>query len=129
MDDKSLYGEEFYHIGFGKAVNKGLLSDYKVLILTVNDNDMTIAAQDMVDNAQSKMITRSPNCTLLLANSSRRRIFSNCERAISDSLLLRVFSSAMSFATCFSRIKLIHLSEAYHFFAVGLNRNDFSVRF
>ena len=36
MDDKNIYGEEFYHIGFGDAVEKNLLSDYKVLILTVN---------------------------------------------------------------------------------------------
>ncbi|MDR3218415.1 MAG: DEAD/DEAH box helicase family protein, partial [Dysgonamonadaceae bacterium] len=55
MDDKSLYGEEFYHIGFGEAVNKGLLSDYKVLILTVNENDMTVAAQDMVTKGETEI--------------------------------------------------------------------------
>ena len=38
MDDESLYGKEFYRIGFGEAVDKGLLADYKVLILTVRDN-------------------------------------------------------------------------------------------
>lgn len=38
MDDPAMYGEEFYRIGFGKAVEMGLLSDYKVLILTVRDN-------------------------------------------------------------------------------------------
>ncbi|MBR0290028.1 MAG: DEAD/DEAH box helicase, partial [Selenomonadaceae bacterium] len=36
MDDAEIYGEEFFHIGFGEAVEKNLLSDYKVLILTVN---------------------------------------------------------------------------------------------
>ena len=36
MDDATIYGEEFFHIGFGEAVEKNLLSDYKVLILTVN---------------------------------------------------------------------------------------------
>lgn len=55
MDDTSLYGEEFYHIGFGKAVSKGLLSDYKVLILTVNENDMTASAQNMVANGQTEI--------------------------------------------------------------------------
>lgn len=38
MDDTSLYGKEFYRIGFGQAVEEGLLADYKVLILTVRDN-------------------------------------------------------------------------------------------
>lgn len=41
MDDVSLYGEEIYRLGFGKAVEKDLLSDYKVLILTLSDNDLT----------------------------------------------------------------------------------------
>lgn len=38
MDDTTLYGEEFYRIGFGEAVERGLLADYKVLILTVKDS-------------------------------------------------------------------------------------------
>ena len=37
MDDEGTYGGEFYRIGFGKAVEKGLLSDYKVLVLTYKD--------------------------------------------------------------------------------------------
>lgn len=41
MDDENLYGEEFYKIGFGEAVDKGLLSDYKVLVLTINDESVS----------------------------------------------------------------------------------------
>lgn len=48
MDDPNLYGEEFYRIGFGEAVERGLLADYKVLILTVRDN---IALPDSVLSA------------------------------------------------------------------------------
>jgi predicted helicase len=40
MDDKALYGEEMYRIGFGEAVERDLLTDYKVLILTLNDKDV-----------------------------------------------------------------------------------------
>ncbi len=40
MDDKILYGEEIYRIGFGKAVENDLLTDYKVLIHTLTDNDI-----------------------------------------------------------------------------------------
>ncbi len=36
MDNESIYGREFYRIGFGEAVKHGLLSDYKVLVLTYN---------------------------------------------------------------------------------------------
>lgn len=48
MDDEAIYGPEMYRIGFGEAVNQGLLSDYKVLILTVSDQDMTAPVQKMV---------------------------------------------------------------------------------
>lgn len=41
MDDPKLYGEEIYKIGFGEAVEKNLLTDYKVLVLAVGDKDIT----------------------------------------------------------------------------------------
>ncbi len=40
MDDPKIYGEEIYRIGFGEAVEKDLLTDYKVLVLTVSDKDV-----------------------------------------------------------------------------------------
>lgn len=36
MDDETKFGPEFHRLGFGKAVNDGLLTDYKVLILAVD---------------------------------------------------------------------------------------------
>jgi predicted helicase len=45
MDDPKFYGEEFMRIGFGEAVEKGLLADYKVLVLSISDNDMPAAVQ------------------------------------------------------------------------------------
>lgn len=55
MDDEHIYGSEIYRIGFGEAVNKGMLSDYKVLILTVSENDMPIAVQKMVANPENEI--------------------------------------------------------------------------
>jgi predicted helicase len=37
MDDESLYGPELHRLGFGEAVGAGLLSDYKVLVLAVDE--------------------------------------------------------------------------------------------
>ena len=48
MDDPVIYGEEIYHIGFGKAVEKNLLSDYKVVVFTVSENDVPPAFQEAV---------------------------------------------------------------------------------
>ena len=50
MDDVSLYGDEIYRIGFGEAVEKQLLTDYKVLILAVGDKDITPALRDVITN-------------------------------------------------------------------------------
>ncbi|MCQ9339536.1 DEAD/DEAH box helicase [Corynebacterium phoceense] len=38
MDDEAIYGPEFYRLGFGQAVEKGLLTDYKVLVMTVEED-------------------------------------------------------------------------------------------
>lgn len=38
MDDKSIYGEEIYRLGFGEAVERGILTDYKVSVLAVSES-------------------------------------------------------------------------------------------
>lgn len=45
MDKIEQYGEEFYRLGFGEAVDKNLLSDYKVLILNVEPEDVVSEVQ------------------------------------------------------------------------------------
>ncbi len=40
MDDKSLYGEEIHRVNFSYAVQNGLLTDYKVFVLTVGEDDV-----------------------------------------------------------------------------------------
>ena len=45
MDDAEIYGDEFYRLGFGEAVDKNLLSDYKVLILNVEPGDVNTEVQ------------------------------------------------------------------------------------
>lgn len=40
MDDPDTFGPEFYRLGFGKAVERDLLSEYKVLIVAVEQEKM-----------------------------------------------------------------------------------------
>lgn len=40
MDDPEWYGEEFHRLSFNDAVSQGLLADYKVLVLTVSEEDI-----------------------------------------------------------------------------------------
>jgi predicted helicase len=55
MDDPALYGEEIYRIGFGEAVDGGLLTDYKVLILTLSDTDIPPAVQNAICNQEHEI--------------------------------------------------------------------------
>ncbi|MDR1085982.1 MAG: DEAD/DEAH box helicase family protein [Deltaproteobacteria bacterium] len=41
MDDESLFGPVVYRLGFGTAVDHGLLSDYKCLVFTVSRNEVS----------------------------------------------------------------------------------------
>ena len=47
MDDPKLYGPEFYRIGFSDSVERGILSDYKVLIVAVDEDAMAHVANQM----------------------------------------------------------------------------------
>ena len=38
MDDTEIYGQEFFRVNFSYAVDHGILTDYKVLVLTVSEN-------------------------------------------------------------------------------------------
>ncbi|MBU6440703.1 MAG: DEAD/DEAH box helicase family protein, partial [Betaproteobacteria bacterium] len=40
MDDESKFGPEFFRLSFGQAVSRGLLSEYKVLIVAVDEDRM-----------------------------------------------------------------------------------------
>jgi predicted helicase len=55
MDDETIYGTEMYRIGFGESVDKKLLTDYKVLILTLNDHDVPPAVQNMIADQGSEI--------------------------------------------------------------------------
>ena len=45
MDDEALYGPQFHRLGFGEAVERGLLSDYKVMVLAVDEQHVSSALQ------------------------------------------------------------------------------------
>ena len=47
MDDVEKYGEEFHRLGFGEAVERHLLTDYRVLVLTVSENEASKSFQEM----------------------------------------------------------------------------------
>lgn len=56
MDDADLYGEELFRLGFGEAVSRSLLTDYKVLVLTVSEDQVAAQLQSsLAEDGQLKL--------------------------------------------------------------------------
>ncbi|WP_405190454.1 DEAD/DEAH box helicase [Streptomyces anulatus] len=55
MDDEDLYGPEFHRLGFGKAVEQGLLTDYKVLILTIDEGKVAESLQQQLADDNNEL--------------------------------------------------------------------------
>lgn len=55
MDDKAIYGEEFYRVNFSYAVQNGLLTDYKVLVLTVSEDDVPDNIKQDITNSTTEL--------------------------------------------------------------------------
>ncbi|MBQ9368291.1 MAG: DEAD/DEAH box helicase, partial [Victivallales bacterium] len=55
MDDPAIYGEEVYRIGFGEAVEKDLLSDYKVLVLTTPESEIPAEFQKAIADSNGEI--------------------------------------------------------------------------
>ncbi|MDE0396268.1 MAG: DEAD/DEAH box helicase family protein [Candidatus Poribacteria bacterium] len=51
MDDVETYGEEFYKLMFDEAIGMGLLSDYKVVVMTVEEEGVASITRRAVDAA------------------------------------------------------------------------------
>ena len=54
MDDEALYGQEFYRVNFSYAVQNGILTDYKVLVLTVSEDMIPADLMQQVKDLNAK---------------------------------------------------------------------------
>lgn len=57
MDDEKIYGKEFHRLSFNEAVSKGLLTDYKVLVLTVSEADIPKTIKKKIKEAYNNAET------------------------------------------------------------------------
>ena len=55
MDDEELYGPEFHRLGFGEAVERDLLTDYKVLVLTVDEESVAETFQQQLADDDNEL--------------------------------------------------------------------------
>ena len=55
MDDEALYGKELYTITFSEAVKRGLLVDYKVLVLAVEEKHVNRRLQELLKDSDNQL--------------------------------------------------------------------------
>ncbi|MBB5408875.1 putative helicase [Paraburkholderia sp. HC6.4b] len=55
MDDKALYGDELFVITFSEAVRRGLLVDYKVIVLAVEEAHVSRRLQDLLKDENNQL--------------------------------------------------------------------------
>ena len=56
MDDEELYGKEFYRRGFGWAVSNGYLTDYKVVVLMVDEGIVNHRVQSILTSGDNELV-------------------------------------------------------------------------
>ena len=103
MDDCALYGEVLFHHGFARAVESGILTDYRVIVLAMDEGQVSTAVQKRLTDPDSELVlddaTKIVGCwkalsktglTETAADDSRpmRRALAFC-RSIASSELVR----------------------------------------
>lgn len=56
MDDEAIYGKEFFRVNFSYAVQNGILTDYKVLVLTVSEEMLPEEILKRVRSGEAKEV-------------------------------------------------------------------------
>ena len=74
MDDEALYGPEVFRIGFGEAVDKNLLADYKVLVLTLSESQIPAALQAAVADSGKEIDTDDASKLIGCINALSKRM-------------------------------------------------------
>ena len=103
MDDADKYGETFHRLDFSDAVAKGLLSDYKVLVLMVNQEHANAAVQEQLakmDNTNLDDAAKIIGCW----NGLAKRIADKEAMALTDTSPMR---RAVAFCQSIEASKLV----------------------
>ncbi len=56
MDDPDLYGEVLFHHGFARAVESGILTDYRVIVLVMDEGQVSAAVQKRLADENTELV-------------------------------------------------------------------------
>ncbi len=118
MDDAAIFGAELHRLGFGEAVSKGLLADYKVLVLAVDEKYVSKTFQSQIADSNSELnlddATKITGCWNGLAKRLDRATASDADLQGDTGPMRRAvaFSRSIKDSKAFTE-KFSHLIEAY----------------
>jgi len=111
MDDPELYGETFYEVSFSYAVENDLLTDYKVIVLAMDEGMVSESVQKRLTNEDSELVlddvTKIIGCYRALAKLDlKEELFADtepmsqavafCKSIKSSELIKKEFSEVVS---------------------------------
>lgn len=110
MDDEKLYGGEFYRVSFSQAVALGCLTDYKVLVLTVSEKDLTPAIREKVKSTSYESLSYETACKFVgtIAALSKNILGDNGETWRTDPTVVH---RAMVFCNCIGAEDMLESSK------------------
>jgi len=56
MDDPDVYGEVLFHHGFARAVERDILTDYRVIVLVMDEGEVNAAVQKRLADEDSELV-------------------------------------------------------------------------
>lgn len=131
MDDTEIYGQEFFRVNFSYAVDHGILTDYKVLVLTVSENMIPPHIMAEIRNSNAKELNYDDTGRLIgVINGLSKKILG--DKGITWAADPRIMKRALAFTHKIGSVQepgtsrnvahiLPRLSELY---AQGLNEEE-----
>lgn len=111
MDNEEIFGKQFHTLGFGSAVQKGLLTDYKVIVLTIDEAHASTELlnaykayvdqqnQDRSDDEKIHHMTPEQQAMILgsVSAMSKQLLFANQNDFAEDEDMLKPMHTAIAF--------------------------------
>ncbi|REK04494.1 MAG: damage-inducible protein [Acidobacteria bacterium] len=111
MDDDGTFGPEFHRVGFREAVDRGLLTDYKVLVLAVDEGSVSTAFQDLISDEDHDLrlegAAKMVGClNALTKRNARGKAFSQTDATPMQTALAfnNTIAQSQEFAALFSEV-------------------------
>ena len=84
MDEESVYGKEIYRLDFSKAIEQKLLADYKVIILSIDEQYMSDTIQEALTDTSLKLAdaSRLVGCYKALRDQGSKKEGKKLSRAV-----------------------------------------------